>query len=102
MMTTTLTGATEAPGTAPPDGCPSALTALAYADDVTASSTTPEAAHTIDAMARHGDLWKWNCNVVKRSQVFGPDLLVYLEWAVAGAPAAECGHSEGPRYSPAS
>jgi hypothetical protein len=29
----------EAAGTAPPGGCPSALTALAYADDVTALSS---------------------------------------------------------------
>jgi hypothetical protein len=74
---------------------------LAYADDVTASSTTPEAAHTIDAMARHGDLWKWNCNVVKSVSGFrAPTCWSTSGMAVAGAPAAECGHGEGPRYSP--
>jgi hypothetical protein len=47
--------------------------ALAYADDVTALQPPRGLQHTIDAMARHGDLWKWNCNVVKSvCMVFGP------------------------------
>jgi hypothetical protein len=61
MMTTTLGTTVRAPGAAPPDGCPSALTALAYADDVTALSTTPEAATYNRCMAHHGDLWRLQC-----------------------------------------
>jgi hypothetical protein len=61
MMTTTLTSAT---GTRPQArrrlmAVPPPLQGLAYADDVTALSTTLRLQHTIDAMARHGDLWKW-------------------------------------------
>jgi fructosamine-3-kinase len=47
------------------------------------SSTTPEAAHTIDAMARHGDLW-WNCNVVKSSAYFWAPTCWFTEWRWRG------------------
>jgi hypothetical protein len=50
---------------------PPPLQGLAYADDVTALSTTLRLQHTIDAMALHGDLW--NYNVVKSVCItFGP------------------------------
>jgi hypothetical protein len=51
-----------------------ALAALAYADDVSALSATPEGLQRIiDRMARHAVLWKWDCNVTKSvCMAFGP------------------------------
>jgi hypothetical protein len=83
MMTTTLRCHCTA-GTAPPDGCPSALTALAYADDVTALSTPEDC--NIQSM-----LWptmvtsKWNCNVVKSVCITFPDLRARCRFGVARA-----------------
>jgi hypothetical protein len=72
MMTTTLMGCTWQR----PQGRRRLMAASAQQRSpmlTTCATGTPRGAATIDAMARHGDLWKWNCNVVKSvCMVFGP------------------------------
>jgi hypothetical protein len=48
-------------------------------------AATPEGYNAcIGAMARHGDLYRWNYNIVKVRTFRGLDLLVYTGMAVAG------------------